>query len=200
MKKISFCFFVFLLLFCSPGAQAANRDIVLSMPAETVHAAVKNILPLTIPTQGNTVQGQLILESLDHLSIRNKVISVQGVLGGRNMSINATVADRPIRVQLGELRLPVRCDLHTRFDRQTGRFYITPRFVERGDAQDAGLGSLLDGLAGREYPIELDALKKLDFEIGTRVVSFALRPTDISAQDNALVFSLQPQSRPAPRR
>ena len=56
---IHIVFFVFL-----SGAQAANRDVVLTQPAETVHAAVKKILPLTIPTQGSTVQGQLILESL----------------------------------------------------------------------------------------------------------------------------------------
>lgn len=200
MKKTSTCFFLFLFFFCCHTVQAANRDIVLALPAETVHAAVKKILPLTIPTQGDTVQGQLILESIDHLSIRDNVIAVHGVLGGRNMSVNAMIADRPIRVQLGELRLPLACDLHTRFDRQSGRLYITPRFVERGDAQDAGLGNLLDGLAGREYPLELDALRRLDFEVGTRVVSFALEPTNISVRNNALTFHLQPRSTPSTTR
>lgn len=200
MKKLSSCLFAILFFFCCHTVQAANRDIVLTLPAETVYAAIKKILPLTIPTQGNTVQGQLILESIDHLSIRDNVITVRGVLGGRNMSVNAMVADRPIRVQLGELRLPLACDLHTRFDRQSGRLYITPRFAERGDAQDAGLGNLLDGLTGREYPLELDALKRLDFEVGTRVVSFILEPTNITARDNALIFHLQPRSAPSATR
>lgn len=72
------------------------------------------------------MQGQLIVESIDQLSIRNNVISVRGVLGGKNMTVNAMVADKPFRVQLGELRLPVSCDLLTRFDRQTRNLYITP--------------------------------------------------------------------------
>ena len=199
MKKISFCAYIFLFFVFLSGAQAANRDVVLTLPAETVHAAVKKILPLTIPTQGSTVQGQLILESLDHLSIRNKVISLHGVLGGRNMTVNAMVANKPIRVQLGELRLPVSCDLLTRFDRQSGQLYVSPRFKEQGGGQDAGLANLLDGLAGREYPLDLDALKRLDVEIGTRTISFAMRPNNIIGQDNALVFYLQPQVKPASR-
>ncbi len=200
MKKISFYSILFLLFLAVANVQAANRDVILSLPAETVHAAIKKILPLTSPTQGSTVQGQLILESLEHLSIRNNVITVQGVLGGRNMTVNAMVANKPIRVQLGELRLPVSCDLLTRFDRQSRQLYISPRFREQGGGHDAGLGSLLDGLAGREYPIELDALKRLDLEIGTRVISFAMQPTNIVGQDNALVFSLQPQVRPGSAR
>lgn len=200
MKNITFCYFIFLFLLFSSAVQAANRDVVLTLPAETVHAALKKILPLAIPTQSSTVQGQLILESLERLTIRNNVISVQGVLGGKNMTVNAMVANKPIRVQLGELRLPVTCDLLTRFDRQTRQLYISPRFSEGGSGQDAGLGSLLDGLAGREYPIELDALKRLDFEIGTRVISFAMQPNNIVGQDNALIFYLQPQVRPTATR
>ncbi|MDO5675540.1 MAG: hypothetical protein Q4G66_11595 [bacterium] len=199
MKKISLCASIFLFLVFLSAAQATNRDVVLTLPAETVHAAVKKILPLTIPTQGSTVQGQLILESLEHLSIRNNVISLHGVLGGRNMTVNAMVANKPIRVQLGELRLPVSCDLITRFDRQSRRLYVSPRFKEQGSGQDAGLASLLDGLAGREYPLDLDALKQLDVEIGTRTISFAMQPTNIVGQDNALVFYLQPQVRPTSR-
>lgn len=199
MKKISFCCFIFLFFLFLSSVQAANRDVVLSLPAETVHAAVKKILPLTIPTQGSTVQGQLILESLDHLSIRNNVISLHGVLGGRNMTVNAMVANKPIRVQLGELRLPVSCDLLTRFDRQSRQLYVSPRFKDQGGGQDTGLASLLEGLAGREYPLDLDALKRLDVEIGTRTISLAMQPTNIVGQDNALVFYLQPQVRPASR-
>lgn len=197
MKKIAFCFLVFLFSISFSDIQAANRDVVLTLPAETVHAAIKKILPLTIPTQGSAMQGQLIVESIDQLSIRNNVISVRGVLGGKNMTVNAMVADKPFRVQLGELRLPVSCDLLTRFDRQTRNLYITPRFTERGNGQDAGLASLLGSLAGREYPLELDALKRLDFEVGTRVIAFTMQPTNIIGQDNALIFYLQPQIRPA---
>jgi hypothetical protein len=198
MKKISCCIAIFLFFIFLSAAQAVNRDVVLTLPAETVHAAVKKILPLTIPTQDSAVQGQLILESLDHLSIRNNIISLHGVLAGHNMTVNAMVANNPIRVQLGELRLPVACDLLTRFDRQTRRFYISPRFKEQG-GQDAGLASLLEGLAGREYPLDLEALKQLDVEIGTRTILFTMQPTNIVGQDNALTFYLQPQIRPVSR-
>lgn len=175
-----------------PGSAAAGgRDVVLSVPAETVLAAVQKALPLRIPAQS----GDLILESLDRLSINGNVIAVHGVLSGKNMALNANVAGNPLHVQLGEVQLPVSCDLVTRFDRQTGRLFVSPRFGGQGNAQDDDLAGLMAGLSGREYPLDLGALKTLDLDVGGRTIHLAMRPTNIVGRDNALVFFLQPQVR-----
>ena len=194
MKTILPFFLCGLLFFvAAPSVQAAGRDITVTLPAETVLEAVQKILPLTIPAQISGVQGDLILESLGHLAVNGNVISVRGVLAGRNMHVNAKVGGKPFQLQLGEARLPVACDLHTRFDQATGKLFFTPRFTgQNGD--DAGFSQLLGGLSKREYPLELDALDRLDFQIGPRTVSFALRPTNIFGRDNALTFALQPRA------
>lgn len=179
-----------------PGSAAAGgRDVVLSVPAETVLAAVQKALPLRIPAQSGNVSGDLILESLDRLSINGNVIAVHGVLSGKNMALNANVAGNPLHVQLGEVQLPVSCDLVTRFDRQTGRLFVSPRFGGQGNAQDDDLAGLMAGLSGREYPLDLGALKTLDLDVGGRTIHLAMRPTNIVGRDNALVFFLQPQVR-----
>ncbi len=187
-----------LCLFSNPlpgSAAAGGRDVVLSVPAETVLAAVQKALPLRIPTQSGNVSGDLILESLDRLSINGNVIAVHGVLSGKNMALNANVAGNPLHVQLGEVQLPVSCDLVTRFDRQTGRLFVSPRFGGQGNAQDGDLAGLMAGLSGREYPLDLGALKTLDLDVGGRTIHLAMRPTNIVGRDNALVFFLQPQVR-----
>ena len=51
------------------------------------------------------------------------------------------------------------------------------------------------GLSGREYPLDLGALKTLDLDVGGRTIHLAMRPTNIVGRDNALVFFLQPQVR-----
>lgn len=179
-----------------PGSAAAGgRDVVLSVPAETVLAAVQKALPLRIPTQNGNVSGDLILESLDRLSINGNVIAVHGVLSGKNMALNANVAGNPLHVQLGEVQLPVSCDLVTRFDRQTGRLFVSPRFGGQGNAQDGDLAGLMASLSGREYPLDLGTLKTLDLDVGGRTIHLAMRPTNIVGRDNALVFFLQPQVR-----
>ena len=56
----------------APATGKPMRDIVLTMPAETVLASLKKVLPLTIPSQSSQLQGQIVLESLDTLTNQQK--------------------------------------------------------------------------------------------------------------------------------
>ena len=80
----------FLFLPCpgmgAPATGKPLRDIVLTMPAETVLASLQKVLPLTIPSQSSQLQGQIVLESLDKLFIHDNILSVQGVLTGKTGS------------------------------------------------------------------------------------------------------------------
>ena len=192
MKKTAFCFFVLLLSLSATLAQAQERDIVLTLPAETIQAAIKKILPLKIPNQGGTVEGDIIVESLDHLSIQDNVISVSGVLGGKNLFINTTVANNPLRLQLGQVRLPINCNLLTRFDSAKRNLFVSLRFAPAKTNQDADLSGLLDGLAGKEYQVDLDALKQLNLEVGERTIPVQMQTTNIVGKNNALTFYLRP--------
>lgn len=184
------------LLFPAARAQAANRDLILTVPAETVLAEVQKVLPLTIPTKGKSFQGNLIVESLDKLSIADNAIAVHGVLGAKNMTVTVKVAGAPINVQLGEVRLPVSCELALRLDPQSGQLFVKPRFAGQhkdSSGQDSGLSALTEGLAAREYPVSLESLKKIDIKVGGRSIRLAVRPTSIEGRDNSLILSLQPQ-------
>ena len=197
------CLFTVLLLLPHTGASApANakplRDIVITMPAETVLASLQKILPLTIPSQHPGLQGDIVLESLDRLSIANNVLSVHGVLSGKNLLVATNIAGQNIQLKLGQVSLPINCDLQTRFDQASGQLFVRPRFANGSQAQaqnnPAGsLDPLLGALGSREYPVDLEALQMLNIRMGDRTIPIAMQPVNITGADNSLIFRLLPR-------
>jgi hypothetical protein len=192
---------VLLLLPCKVmSAPAVNnnnqKNIVITLPAETVLAALKKVLPLDIPSQNPQLQGQIVVESLDKLVIHDNIISVQGVLSGRNLVVVTNFAGQDIQLKVGEVHLPMTCDLQTRFDPVKRKLFVTPRFIDTGTGnnnQEASLAPLLGALGGREHPVDLDALQQLNIKIGAKSIPIAMEPVKIAGVDNALVFHLSPQ-------
>jgi hypothetical protein len=190
------------LLLCPFSAAAdGQRNIVLTLPAETVLASLQKALPLDIPSQSRQLQGDITVESVDRLSIRNNVISVRGTLSGKNLVVTTNLAGQDLQLRVGEVRLPVACDLQTRFDPVKRKLFVTPQFKETaqnpGNTQDA-LPSLLGSLGGREYAVDLDALETINLKVGTRLIPIAMEPVGIAGVDNSLVFQMLP--RVGPRR
>jgi hypothetical protein len=196
-----FCLLVALLLLPHSGASApasntSPRDIVITLPAETVLASLKKILPLEIPSQNPQLQGDIVLESLDRLVIHDNIISVHGVLSGRNLVVVTNIAGQDIQLRVGQVHLPMTCDLHTRFDPVQRKLFVTPRFADTGAAnnsQEGSLAPLLGALGGREHLVKLDALRLLNIKIGTRSIPIAMEPVKITGTDNTLILHLQPQ-------
>lgn len=170
--------------------------VVLSLPAETILSSVQKALPLDIPSQSRQLQGDITLESIDRLVIRDNIITVRGVLFGRNLVVLTNFGGQDIQVRLGEVRLPMTCDLQTRFDAARKKLFVTPRFSETG--QNAGnpqdpLAPLIGALGGREYAVDLDALETINLKVGTKSIPIAMDPIKIAALNNALVFHLLPR-------
>lgn len=189
-----------LLLPCAgmsaPARNASPKNIVISLPAETVLASLQKVLPLDIPSQNPQLQGQIVLESLDKLAIHDNIISVHGVLSGRNLVVVTNLAGQDIQVKVGQVSLPMSCDLQTRFDPVKRKLFVTPHFTDPGAGghnQEASLAPLLGALGGREQQLDLNALQQFNIKVGARSIPIAMEPVKIAGVDNALVFHLSPQ-------
>jgi hypothetical protein len=125
-----------------------TKNIVITLPAETVLTSLQKVLPLDIPSQSRQLQGDIILESLDRLAIHDNIITVRGVLSGRNLMVTTRLAGQDIQLRVGEVHLPMTCDLQTRFDPGKKKLYVTPRFTDT--AQNGGNPE--DGLAPARCP------------------------------------------------
>ena len=167
-----------------------GRNIVLTLPAETVLASLQKALPLDIPSQSRQLQGDIIVESLESLSIAETTITVRGVLSGRNLVVTTQLAGQPIQLRIGEVRLPVTCTLQTRFDAARRQLYVTPNFNNAGNDD---LAPLLGALAGHEYLVDLDALETMNIRVGSKTIPVAMDPVHIGGANNALVFQMMPR-------
>lgn len=178
------------------GDGGLQKNIILSLPAETILASVQKVLPLDIPSQNRQLQGDITLESLDRLTIRDNIITLRGMLSGKNLVVTTNFGGQDVQVRVGEVRLPMTCDLTTRFDAARHKLFVTPRFSETGNNPNSSqdpLTPMLAALAGREYPVDLDALETLSLKVGARSIPIALDPVKIAGLDNTLVFHLQPR-------
>ncbi|MCL2789833.1 MAG: hypothetical protein FWD79_04235 [Desulfobulbus sp.] len=188
---------LFLCLFTTVNAKAdGQKNIVLTLPAETVLAALQKALPLDIPSRSQQLQGDIIVESVDRLVIHNNIISLHGILSGKNLIVTTNLAGQDLQLRIGEVRLPVACDLQTRFDPAKRQLFVSPQFKEpaqsTGTPQDA-LPSLLGALNGREYAIDLDALKTINLKVGSGSIPVTMKPVSIAGVDNALIVNMLPQ-------
>lgn len=174
------------------GHTKPSRNIVLTLPAETVLASLQKALPLDIPSQSRQLQGDIIVESLDSLAIAETTITVRGVLSGRNLVVTTQLAGQPIQLRIGEVRLPVTCTLQTRFDAARRQLYVTPNFNNSGNGND-DLAPLLGALAGHEYLVDLDALETMNIRVGSKTIPVAMDPVHIGGANNALVFQMMPR-------
>jgi hypothetical protein len=186
-----------LCLFPAVDTAADNRKaIVLTMPAEAVLAALQQAVPLTFSTRNRQVQGDITIESVDQLVIHNSIISMHGMLVGRNLTVTTNLAGQDIQIRIGEVRLPVACDLQTRFDPARRKLLVTPQCKET--ALDPGNSintqpSLLSAFDGREYPVDLDALKTINLKVGSGSMSITMEPVSVTGSDNALIMHMVPQ-------
>ena len=195
------------LLLPGPVLGAGNngpdrQPVVLTLPAETILASLQKVLPLDIPSQNRQLQGDITVESLDRLVIRDNVITVHGVLSGRNLMVVTTFGGQDLQIRVGEVRLPLTCDLLTRFDPGRRKLFVTPRFTDstaKGNQNQDPMASLLSALGGREYQVDLDALETINIRVGAKSIPIAMDPVNIAGLDNALIFHLQPRVG-APRR
>ena len=185
-------------LVAGAAERSRDRDIVITLPAETLLHSLQKMLPLEIHTENPDLQGQITLQSLKKIAINDNTLSVQGVVGGKNLSMVTTIANQKIRLKLGEVHLPISCDLRTRFDKGKKQLFVTPFFPVTGQSTPGSnaITPLLKALEGKEYPLQLDTLKLSNIKLGEKQFPLTMVPVDISGRDNALIINLQPQPTP----
>lgn len=176
-------------------ALAKERPIVMQLPAETLLPILQQTLPWDISVQGKQVQGDIRVESLQHLSVRDNVLSVQAALSGKNTAINTQIAGQEVHFKVGQVRLSLHCDLHLRFDAKKQILFVKPRFKSlSGNGQDSMLKPLLLGLDNKEISVDLKKiLGKLRIPVDDRFVALPMEATKIEGTDNALILHVRPE-------
>ncbi len=188
-----------LALFLSTGAVAGTGDFfTLTLPAPALKQSLQAILPLSLARNDSTFSGNLILKSLDTLRIHNNIISVHGIVSGKNLAMQTQVAGQRLKLKLGQVTLPLTCDLHLRFDKKKQQLFFTPQFT-RAKAASGSKGNvllpLLTALGGHEYPVDLSRLQTFTPTIGNRKLDIRLQPVQVTTEKNRLILGLKPRKK-----
>ena len=198
------CLLALFVVIPVPGELFAAEEttITISLPARALHEVISDALP--IPLESNQlVDGNIMIESLDKLQVKDNSIFLQGTVKGENLSMNTKIAEKNISMKLGSVILPVSCELFMRFDKTGKTLFVTPRFSKTGkDGGGSELGDLLlpalTAFADREYPVELDSLEPLLARVGTRDIPIKLEMVDIQAKQGLMVIKLKPKGSKVP--
>ncbi len=179
-----------------PSYAEKTPPLSLTLPIATLHQALNNLLPLPIqPRKRNRhFRGTFVVDSISKLAIKKNVIAVQGQLSGRDIAVNAKVGGQTIQIKLGQVVLPVSCDIALRYDKQRKTLFLRPTFYKQARKHDpaaASLGPLLDSLS-KEYALPLDKLDPLAGKLGVTPFFVQLEPMDIRLSDDSLLLQLRP--------
>ncbi len=189
-------FLLLLALFVPWNARAAQEQdqFTFTLPAPAVLQALQAILPLEADSA--TVNGTISIDSIDTLTIHNNIISLHGVLSGKDLSVSTKIAGQNIRLKLGQLILPLSCDLHLRFDRAGQQLFITPQLKPSRENSAAGgeaILPLMAALNNREFPVDLKKLLAFNPTVGGQSRPLQLEAVQVTGGNNQLIFRLRAQ-------
>jgi hypothetical protein len=199
MKLLVLFFLVFLLFFEANifSAAAVDQAATISIPDDVLLRAIKEGLPIPIEAQSQYVQGDVIIQSLEKVQVREKSLFLQGVVAGQNFTMNTTIAGKEISMNIGSVLLPVSCELFLRFDASKKVLFVTPRFPRPKSLYSTDPGEalllLLSSLEEKEYPLELGSIQPILAKAGTRNILIELEAVDIQTQKGLLLIKLRPR-------
>ncbi len=200
MRLFRFSLLLFTLtvmqIFAVPSLQAKSPPpVTITLPASALYQTIQSVLPLPIEQNSRQFQGTITLDSISQLAIRDGVVSLQGIVSGRNMRVTTNIGGQDIQLKLGKLILPVTCDVLLRYDRSTKTLFLTPKFQNptHGHSNSAKtLLPLLNGLGNKEYPVKLSNISPFQTRIGNQNIAVQMKAVDVRAKKDELILKLRP--------
>lgn len=185
-----------MILLMTPKPGTAETDIVtLTLPAATIRQFVQEMLPLPIEAGNDHLQGDLVLDSISRLEMRENAVHLQGLVVGSNVALQTRMGDQVLNMKVGEVRLPLTCDFSFRFDPAGKILYVTPRLeppAPTNNPQADAILPFLVMLGDREYPVDLTALRTFQTRIGGQDVAVFMDPVDIQVTPQQLIVKMRP--------
>jgi len=182
--------------FFSP-CHAITNAMTIALPAELIQRSLQDILPLDLDEPNKHVEGRLTLHSINRLEMGDNSAILQGVVIGKNLSVITRVGNQDLRINLGDLQLPLTCDLSFRYDPRKKILYVIPRLRQpaSGSVTDmaSSVTSLLTVFNNREYPVSLTSLQTLNARVGDQDISVDMEPVDIRVSRGQLIVMMVPK-------
>jgi hypothetical protein len=181
------------LLIPARALPADQRTMTLALPAPALLSILQGLQPIPIQPAQKSFSGALAIQSIDQLQIHGNSISLHGIVKGSNLALHTMIAGQKFKLKLGNLSLPVACDLRLRLDKKKKSIFLTPHFTTTGNKvrNNDPIAGLLNGLGGREYPLSFADIDKFLARNLARPVSLGLQPVLLDMANNTLTLGLR---------
>lgn len=189
------CAFLFVLL---PGpCRAGNDAMTIALPGEVIRQSLQEILPLRIEQDSSYLEGTFILTSISRVIMGENSAVFDGIVDGSDVHAVTRVGNQNLRIKVGNVHLPLTCDIGFRFDAQQKVLFVKPRVrppAPGGVADMAGtVASLLSLFGNKEYPVSLTSLQTLNARVGDQDIAIDMDPVDVRVTGGQLVVKLVPR-------
>ncbi len=178
-------------------AQTGNQQfITITVPQQIIQDSLTRILPITIASTSDQLEGTITIVNISDFKITEKRITGNIDLKGENLNLITSVANQDFRLKLGTAQVDFDCIADLRYDARQKILYIRP-VAEGIDSEEAvkkgEIGkALLLFLDGREFPIEMHNLEPVIAEVGNKLLTVRTDIADISTSPAALHLKLMP--------
>lgn len=178
-------------------AETANAEsITVTIPEETIHHIIGDLLPYEIP-MGENFSGALWVQTIDRLKIgTNHVVFLMTVLG-KDVAFSTKIGKRILHLKFGEANVSSICEASFQYDKKKKILLITPQvkeFIGEDQAGHAGeaLMLLLKGLSNIEYAVDLREIDPIKTELQNKILTIDFDIFDIYSENNRVFVKIIP--------
>ncbi len=197
IRKLSLAIALFLLISVGIVNQAMAEEVItLMLPESVIAKSVTAVLPLRIDAHSKSLQGDIVIKSINDFQLSNNQLACRLRLAGTNLGFVTEIAGHEIKLKVGAVEIDVQTNATLRYDAAQQTLFVKPivkNLTPGGKDANADIGQALVGLLnGREFPITLQNLNPIIAKSAAKVITINTRITDIKAQPEALRLSLVP--------
>ncbi len=194
--------FFALLISTTSFASPAQEVITMSLPESVIQEIIIKSLPLKTQVQSSSLTGSVSIDKIKNLQLRQNKLSSHITLSGHDLNIVTTIGGHDLRMKIGSLTMGFQCDATIRFDAQKQTLYIKPVISElqSTDKQKTDVASALVLLLNnREFPLQIEKLRPLVADAGSKVLHISMIVSNINIQPDNLLLSIIPQINATPK-
>ncbi|CAG34805.1 hypothetical protein [Desulfotalea psychrophila] len=180
--------------FCQAAyAQPGTPPIIVDLPEAVIEKALQEIIPLSIPTNSDSISGTIEIAQISELKLSNKILSCKTKLKGHNIQLGTKLGSQVIHLNVGEVETNFSTEATLRFDPAGKQIFIKPVLKNGSSDGDALSNALLLLLSGKEFPLKLEKIKPITAQIDQQKLFIDMALSDIIIKEGLLRVLLHPK-------
>ena len=195
-NKLVFSTILFILLTGTlSSATPGQKAITINVPASVVSTAVHKILPIPVDMDSTALTGSVFIEKIDNLQFRKDKLSSRVSIGGHDLHIVTSIGGHDLRMKIGALDMRFQCDATIRYHDLTQTLYLRPVItnIQSSSQNKTDVASAIALLFNnREFPIQIDRLKPVVTDTGSKILSISMNIEDMQLQPDILLLRIIP--------